>query len=77
MNDSGTRIWLSFLGAEIARDYKPKPAVYVSAAATLDCAPAEVVINRGNALVDLAAAATAVQRRNVDVRRPASKWQMA
>src|SRR6266481_8533613 len=33
--------WDAILGAEIARDYKPKPIVYLSATAAFDCAPHE------------------------------------
>ncbi|WP_284263697.1 haloacid dehalogenase type II [Roseicyclus amphidinii] len=36
--------WDCILGAEIARDYKPKPAVYLAACATLRLAPAEVMM---------------------------------
>jgi 2-haloacid dehalogenase len=51
-------VWDAILGAEIARDYKPKPAVYLSAAAAFDCAPAEVMMVAAHSS-DLAAAATA------------------
>lgn len=37
-------VWDAILGAEIARDYKPKPAVYLSAAAAFDLAPGEVMM---------------------------------
>lgn len=37
-------IWDAILGAEVARDYKPKPAVYLSAAAAFDLAPGEVMM---------------------------------
>jgi 2-haloacid dehalogenase len=36
--------WDAILGAEIARDYKPKPVVYLSAAAAFDCAPKETMM---------------------------------
>jgi len=36
--------WDAILGAELARDYKPKPVVYLSAAAAFDCAPAETLM---------------------------------
>jgi 2-haloacid dehalogenase len=36
--------WDAILGAEIARDYKPKPAVYLASAAALGLAPAEVMM---------------------------------
>jgi 2-haloacid dehalogenase len=37
-------IWDAILGAEVARDYKPKPAVYLASAAAFDCAPAETMM---------------------------------
>jgi len=48
--------WDAILGAEIARDYKPKPAVYLSAAAAFDCSPAETMMVAAHSS-DLAAAA--------------------
>lgn len=36
--------WDCILGAEIARDYKPKPAVYLASCAALRLPPAEVVM---------------------------------
>lgn len=36
--------WDAILGAEVARDYKPKPAVYFSASEAFDLAPAEVMM---------------------------------
>jgi 2-haloacid dehalogenase len=36
--------WDAILGAEVARDYKPKPAVYLGAAAAFDLAPSEVMM---------------------------------
>ena len=36
--------WDAILGAEVARDYKPKPAVYLGAAAAFDLAPGEVMM---------------------------------
>ena len=36
--------WDCILGAEIARDYKPKPAVYLAACAALRLPPAEVMM---------------------------------
>ena len=51
-------VWDAILGAEIARDYKPKPAVYLSAAAAFDCAPEELMMVAAHSS-DLAAAATA------------------
>ena len=36
--------WDAILGAEVARDYKPKPAVYLAASAAFDLAPDEVMM---------------------------------
>jgi 2-haloacid dehalogenase len=51
-------VWDAILGAEIARDYKPKPVVYLSAAAAFDCRPAETMMVAAHSS-DLAAAAAA------------------
>ena len=48
--------WDAILGAEIAHDYKPKPAVYLSAAAAFDCGPRETMMVAAHSS-DLAAAA--------------------
>ena len=48
--------WDAILGAELARDYKPKPIVYRAAIAAMDCAPYEVMMVAAHAS-DLAAAA--------------------
>jgi 2-haloacid dehalogenase len=53
--------WDAILGAEFARDYKPKPVVYLAAVAALDCAPNEVMMVAAHPS-DLAAAAGAVLR---------------
>jgi 2-haloacid dehalogenase len=50
--------WDAILGAEIARDYKPKPAVYLSAAAAFDCEPGATMMVAAHSS-DLAAAAAA------------------
>jgi 2-haloacid dehalogenase len=60
--------WDAILGAEIARDYKPKPGVYQSAAAAFDCAPGETVMVAAHSS-DLAAAAAA-GLRTAFVARP-------
>ena len=60
--------WDAILGAELARDYKPKPEVYLNAAAAFDCAPAEVVMVACHSS-DLAAAA-ACGLRTAHVARP-------
>ena len=50
--------WDAILGAELARDYKPKPAVYLTAAAAFDFEPAEVMMVAAHSS-DLEAAAAA------------------
>ncbi len=60
--------WDAILGAELARDYKPKPEVYLSAAAAFDCAPAEVLMVAAHSS-DLAAAA-ACGLRTAHIARP-------
>jgi 2-haloacid dehalogenase len=50
--------WDAILGAEIARDYKPKPSVYLAAADAFDCAPHEAMMVAAHSS-DLAAAASA------------------
>lgn len=60
--------WDAILGAEIARDYKPKPVVYLSAAAAFDCEPAEVLMVAAHSS-DLAAAA-ACGLRTAHIARP-------
>lgn len=48
--------WDAIVGAELARDYKPKPVVYLSAADAFDCAPGQVLMVAAHSS-DLAAAA--------------------
>jgi 2-haloacid dehalogenase len=50
--------WDAILGAEIARDYKPKPVVYLAAADALDCRPEQTMMVAAHSS-DLAAAAAA------------------
>jgi 2-haloacid dehalogenase len=50
--------WDAILGAEHARDYKPKPEVYLAACAAFDCAPHEVLMVAAHSS-DLEAAARA------------------
>jgi 2-haloacid dehalogenase len=50
--------WDAVLGAEFARDYKPKAVVYQSAADAFDCAPGQTVMVAAHSS-DLAAAAAA------------------
>jgi 2-haloacid dehalogenase len=61
-------VWDAILGAEIARDYKPKPAVYVAAAAAFDCEPRETMMVAAHSS-DLAAAA-ATGLRTAFIARP-------
>jgi 2-haloacid dehalogenase len=63
--------WDAILGAEIARDYKPKAIVYQSAAAAFDCTPHEVLMVAAHSS-DLAAAAQA-GLRTAFVARPDEK----
>ena len=51
-------LWDAIVGAELARDYKPKPVVYLSAAAAFDCVPGETLMVAAHSS-DLAAAAAA------------------
>ncbi len=60
--------WDAIVGAELARDYKPKPVVYLSAAAAFDCAPGEAMMVAAHSS-DLAAAA-AVGLRTAFIARP-------
>jgi 2-haloacid dehalogenase len=50
--------WDAILGAELARDYKPKPEVYLTAAAAFDCSPAQTLMFAAHSS-DLQAAAGA------------------
>ena len=60
--------WDAILGAEIARDYKPKPAVYRAAAEAFDCSPNEAMMVAAHSS-DLAAAA-GVGLRTAFLARP-------
>jgi len=60
--------WDAILGAEIAHDYKPKPAVYLASAAAFDCAPEEAMMVAAHSY-DLASAA-ACGLRTAHVARP-------
>lgn len=60
--------WDAILGAEFARDYKPKGVVYLSAASAFDCEPGETMMVAAHS-TDLAAAA-AVGLRTAFVARP-------
>ena len=61
-------VWDAILGAEVARDYKPKAIVYLSAAEAFDLAPEETMMVAAHSS-DLAAAATA-GLRTAFVARP-------
>ncbi|GAB4466065.1 MAG: haloacid dehalogenase type II [Burkholderiaceae bacterium] len=50
--------WDAILGAEFARDYKPKPVVYLASAAAFDCTPAQAMMVAAHSS-DLVAAAAA------------------
>jgi 2-haloacid dehalogenase len=60
--------WDAILGAEVARDYKPKPVVYLTCATAFDCAPGEVMMVAAHSS-DLAAAAAA-GLRTAHIARP-------
>jgi 2-haloacid dehalogenase len=60
--------WDAIVGAELARDYKPKPVVYLSAASAFDCTPAETMMVAAHSS-DLAAAA-ATGLRTAFIARP-------
>jgi 2-haloacid dehalogenase len=60
--------WDAILGAEIARDYKPKPEVYLAACDAFDCAPQEVLMVAAHSS-DLDAAARA-GLRTAHIARP-------
>jgi 2-haloacid dehalogenase len=59
--------WDAILGAEIAQDYKPKPGVYLAAAAAFDLPPAQVLMVAAHSY-DLAAAAAAGLRTGFTAR---------
>ena len=60
--------WDAILGADIARDFKPKPIVYLSACEALDLKPAQCMLVAAHSN-DLAAAA-ALGLRTAHVARP-------
>lgn len=60
--------WDAILGAEFARDYKPKPIVYLTSAAAFDCTSAQTMMVAAHSS-DLAAAAAA-GLRTAFVARP-------
>ncbi|MGE5169256.1 MAG: haloacid dehalogenase type II [Rudaea sp.] len=60
--------WDAILGAEIARDYKPKAVVYQASAAAFDCAPNETMMVAAHTSDLVAAAAAGL--RTAFVARP-------
>ena len=60
--------WDAILGAEVARDFKPKPGVYLAACAALDLPPAQCMMVAAHSS-DLSAAA-ACGLRTAHVARP-------
>ncbi len=60
--------WDAILGAEVARDYKPKPAVYLSAVSAFDLRPEQTMMVAAH-VSDLTAAA-AVGLRTAFIARP-------
>lgn len=60
--------WDAILGAEVARDYKPKPAVYLAAAEAFDLRPEETMMVAAHSS-DLAAAAE-IGLRTAFIARP-------
>lgn len=60
--------WDAIAGAELARDYKPQPAVYLASAQAFDCEPHEAMMVAAHSS-DLAAAA-AVGLRTAFIARP-------
>ncbi|HVQ26167.1 MAG TPA: HAD hydrolase-like protein, partial [Planctomycetota bacterium] len=61
--------WDAILGSEIARDFKPKPRVYLASAEALSLAPGDCTMVAAHSS-DLAAAAAA-GLRTAHVARPA------
>lgn len=61
--------WDAITGAELARDYKPRPVVYLTSAAAFDCAPQQAMMVAAHSS-DLAAAA-ACGLRTAHIARPA------
>lgn len=61
-------VWDAITGAELARDYKPKPIVYEAACAAFDLPPGEVMMVAAHS--DDLAAAAAVGLRTAFITRP-------
>ncbi len=60
--------WDAILGSEIARDYKPKPGVYLAGCAAFDLEPAQCMMVAAHS--DDLAAATALGLRTAHIARP-------
>ena len=60
--------WDAILGAEVARDYKPKPVVYLTAAGAFDCEPGQVMMVAAHS--DDLAAAAGCGLRTAHIARP-------
>ena len=60
--------WDAILGAELARDYKPKPVVYLTAAGAFDCEPGQVMMVAAHS--DDLAAAAGCGLRTAHIARP-------
>ena len=60
--------WDAILGAELARDYKPKPVVYLTAAGAFDCEPGQVMMVAAHS--DDLAAAVGCGLRTAHIARP-------
>jgi 2-haloacid dehalogenase len=60
--------WDAILGAELARDYKPKPVVYLTAAGAFDCEPSQVMMVAAHS--DDLAAAAGCGLRTAHIARP-------
>lgn len=63
--------WDAICGAELAHDYKPKPGVYLAAAAAFDAAPGDTLMVASHS--DDLAAAAAAGLRTAHVARPDEK----
>ena len=63
--------WDAVLGADVARDYKPKPAVYQASARALGCEPGAVLMVAAHS--DDLAAAAAAGLRTAFIARPDEK----
>ncbi len=65
--------WDAIVGSELARDYKPKAVVYLTAADAFDCRPDETMMVAAHS--DDLAAAAAAGLRTAHIARPNEKGQ--